>query len=352
LLACGTWENTVVLWDTKTGKQIRRFGPRRETHYDTLVFSPDGRSIATPAAQGMHGGSTIDREVVLWETATGKERLRIVRNEGQVFRIAFSPNGRLLASVDWWAMPHARHDWIHVWDAWTGKEVGHLTGHRGGIRSFSFAPDGKTLASGGLDNTILIWDVTGLLPATKSAAEKLSREELARCWDDLAGTDAARAYCSMAELSRHPQQTVGFINDNLAAHPGMIAEKLAHLIADLDNDAFKTRESASKELAKLGRLAEGALKKTLDENPSAELKRRIQNLLDKLEPKEDDPEQIRLLRVIEVLERLGTPEARSLLRKLAQEASIPDVAREARVSLQRLGKAGSLPSVTIKQVLA
>jgi hypothetical protein len=110
--------------------------------------------------------------------------------------------------------------------------------------------------------------------------------------------------------------------------------------ADLDNDDFQTRKSASKELANLGRSAEGALRKTLDEHPSPELKRRIQNLLNKLAPKEDDPEQIRLLRGVEVLERVGTSEARSLLQKLAKEASISDVAREAQASLERLRKAG------------
>jgi WD40 repeat protein len=340
LLACGSGTNTVVLWDTKTGKQIRRFGQRTARYADTLVFSPDGRSIATPAGQGQYGSSTIHPDVVLWETATGKERLRIVRHEGYAHQIAFSPNGRLLAWVDYGGAPHVYDDRIHVWDAWTGKELGQLAGHRGVIRSISFAPDGRTLASGGIDNTILIWDVTGLLPATTLVAEKLSREELARCWDNLVGTDAARAYATIRELAQHPDQAVSLLKAKLTASPKMDAQRLARLIADLDSDDFDTRESASKELAKLGRMAEGALKKTLDENPSAEVKRRIQNLLDKLDPKEDDPEQILLLRVIEVLERLGTPEARRLLQKLAKEASIPDVAREAQASLERLGKAG------------
>lgn len=332
LLACRTSEKTVVLWDTKTGKQIRHFGPRSVGSSDTLVYSPDGRNIATPG-QGMGGNLSIHSDVVLWETATGKERLRIIRNEGQLHQIAFSPNGRFLAAID-------RTETIHFWDSWTGREIDQFTGHRGVVTSLSFAPDGKTLASGGADNTILIWDMSGILPATQPASEKLSRAELARCWDDLAGTDAARAYATITELARHPDQAVSLLKAKLASYPKMDAQPLARLIADLDSDDFKTRENASKELAKLGRMTEGALKKTLDENPSAELKRRIQILLDKLDPKEDDPEQILLLRVIEVLERLGTPEARKLLRKLAQEASIPDVAREAQGSLQRLGKVG------------
>jgi WD40 repeat protein len=83
LLACGSSKHTVVLWDTKTGKQIPRFGERRSSYGDALVFSPDGRSIAHPACEGMDGDSRVHLDVVLWETATGKERLRIVRHEGR-----------------------------------------------------------------------------------------------------------------------------------------------------------------------------------------------------------------------------------------------------------------------------
>jgi WD40 repeat protein len=63
-------------------------------------------------------------------------------NTGPVVHVAFSPDGRLLASV-------SQTEAIHLWDAWTGEEVGRVTGHRGCIASLSFAPDGKTLASGG-----------------------------------------------------------------------------------------------------------------------------------------------------------------------------------------------------------
>jgi hypothetical protein len=144
------------------------------------------------------------------------------------------------------------------------------------------------------------------------------------------------AYRTIGELSRRPGQTEGLVQGKLVANPTISAEQLARLIADLDKDDFKTREKASKELSKLGRIAEGALRKALDENPSAEMKRRIQDLLKRLEGKEDDPEKLRLLRVTEVLERLGTPEARRLLVRLDKEATHPDVVREAKASLERL----------------
>jgi WD40 repeat protein len=334
LLACGSWTHAVALWDTQTGRLVRGFG-KRFARLDWIAFSPDGRTIATPGGLAAEPGMPIQRErtIVFWETATGQERMRIATNEGLRIRIAYSPDGRLLAWVD-------QSETILLCDAWTGKEVGTFTGHRGAVTSLSFAPDGKTLVSGGLDSTVVVWDVSGLLPPARPAAEKLSREELARCWDDLAGTDAVRAYQVMAKLSRHPNQAEGLLKERLAANPGTSAERLARLIADLDSDNFKTREKASLELANLGQLAEGALRNALEGTPSPELKRRVQELLKKLDGKPDNPEHRRLLRAIELLERLGTSEARRLLDKLAKEATDPDTARQAKDSLARLARAG------------
>ena len=70
---------------------------------------------------------------MLWEAATGKERLHTAMNDGQLCTVAFSPDGRLLASTG-----HA--ETIHLWDTWTGKEVGRFTGHRGWTSSLCLAP--------------------------------------------------------------------------------------------------------------------------------------------------------------------------------------------------------------------
>src|SRR5262249_43932026 len=159
--------NDVNLWDTKTQKVVRSFGKLLSGDRVLLAFSPDGRTIATLGGRDWERNIQIQPEIVLWETATGQERLRLAMKEGRVNHFAFSPDGRLLAAV-------GQTEVIRLWDTWTGQEVGQFTGHRGWMTSLAFAPDGKTLASGGADNTVLIWDASRFSKALPVAG-KLGR---------------------------------------------------------------------------------------------------------------------------------------------------------------------------------
>jgi len=114
------------------------------------------------------------------------------------------------------------------------------------------------------------------------------------------------------------------------------AEILANLLESLKSDEFRVRQKAHNELSKVGELAEGALRKSLAGKKSLEFARRVQKLLNDLEP--DSPRRLRLIRTIQVLEFHHTAQARKLLEKLAE--GIPEAwqTQEARLTLERMKK--------------
>jgi RNA polymerase sigma factor (sigma-70 family) len=142
----GSGDNTIRLWETATGKELRALkghGPP----VSSVAFSPDGKILASASA---------DQMIRLWEMTTGKEIRAIqgYRNgvlSSDLVSVAFSSDGKTLASPS--------HDkTVRLWEAATGKEIRALQGHRATVYSVAFSPDGKTLASGSYDNTIRLWE--------------------------------------------------------------------------------------------------------------------------------------------------------------------------------------------------
>jgi len=120
------------------------------------------------------------------------------------------------------------------------------------------------------------------------------------------------------------------------------ADTIAKLIAVLDADSFDEREKAAKDLAAIGKLVREPLKKALADKPSAEARRAIEDLLDKLKDKAGPPsELVRPLRAVKVLEDLGTPEAHKLLEALSRgqaEAPLTVAAKETLVRMDGAAK--------------
>jgi hypothetical protein len=267
----------------------------------------------------------------MWHATTGKEKPPLVSPQGtppiaSINCLAFSPDGKTVAAGDWSGA-------VCIWEVGTTKVRAVFTGHRNPVASLDFSPDGSRLISGSHDTTALIWDLTGI--ADEKGAKALTSERVSSLWDELADADAGKAWRAGWRLVADPASSVPFLQKQ--TRPAVVdASRIAKLIAALDGDTFEGREEASRELAKLGDLAESALRKALAAKPSLEARRRLEELLDKLNVPVTELEQMRSLRGVEVLEHIGSPEARRLLAELSKGTDGARLTRDAKAALERL----------------
>jgi hypothetical protein len=151
----------------------------------------------------------------------------------------------------------------------------------------------------------------------------------------LGNGDAAAAYALMRGLIAAPRESVAALDRRLQAAPPIDGTVIDRLIADLDSGRFEVRERASQRLGELGEITREALTKARSGKPSAEARARIKELLDALDSPADG-ERLQLLRAVEVLEAIGTPEARRVLKRLAGGEPKAMLTREAKAALERL----------------
>jgi RNA polymerase sigma factor (sigma-70 family) len=314
-------EATFRLRDTASGAELRRWkAPQRVV--ETLVFSPDGKWLAS-------GG--MDEGLRVWDTATAKERaeFRLPLQE-RTSCLAFAPDGRTLA--------YARNDSTMVLlETATAKERGHFDNRQSlSLVSLAFAPDGKTLVSGGGDSTALIWDLTGRLRDGHLSPATLSAGALNDAWNALAGDDAEKANQAIWSLVAASRQSVPYLRERLKPAADVDPERLSQLIEALSDKRFAARKSATDELQKLADLAEPALRKLLQDKPSLEAQQRAEELLARLFRPVTDPGRLQALRALEVLEHIGTVEAKEVLGMLSSGAPPDRLTKEANASLERL----------------
>jgi hypothetical protein len=244
--------------------------------------------------------------------------------------LAFSPDGRLLAAS-------GLAPGLEVREVITGKRVFERDcENRPYYDGIAFGPDGKTLAwSGGEEDTILIGDLAELLHGGRPVPPATARE-LPALWEDLGGADAAAAYRAVYCLAAAPGLAVPLLRERLrpVAAPGR--DRIAAWIADLDSSDFKNRERATAELERLEEAALPALQQALKGNPSAEVKRRLEQLVSRLAQPLPAGAELRALRGVVVLEHIGSPEARRVLEALAAGDPGARLTQEAKASLRRL----------------
>jgi WD40 repeat protein len=141
----------VKLWDPKSGQDVRTLKGHTFRVWG-VAFSPDGKRLASAGGDHDEKDRPLPGEVNVWDAKTGRELLSLAGHNGSVLGVAFSPDGRRLATT-------GEDQTVRVWDADTGREVHTLRGHTDVVTSVAFSPDGRRLASASWDQTVKIWDV-------------------------------------------------------------------------------------------------------------------------------------------------------------------------------------------------
>ncbi|MDE0313415.1 MAG: sigma-70 family RNA polymerase sigma factor [Candidatus Poribacteria bacterium] len=149
-LASSAADETTRVWDLELGEEIAILPIGEQRISWGLVFSPCGRFIV--------GG--MDNEIRFWCA----EKLTLLRSIPQpesnrrTYALAFSPCGKYLASGTWWQQGMEKMA-IRLWDVATDENIHTFWGHNSDVQSLSFSPDGTHLASSGFDYTILVWNL-------------------------------------------------------------------------------------------------------------------------------------------------------------------------------------------------
>jgi len=183
LVASGSWDGTVRLWDATSGKQIR-LPLQHSGKVESVAFSPNGSTLAAAARDGMiYIWNVISGELVaemgipqsfacslayssdgsrlvsthsnvakIWDVNTGLATHTLTGHEGQVMRVAISPDQRTIATAGY-------DGTLKLWNASTGDGTLTLTGHEGAVNWVCFSPDSLKLASASSDRTIKIWNI-------------------------------------------------------------------------------------------------------------------------------------------------------------------------------------------------
>jgi small GTP-binding protein len=141
MLASGSEDKTVKLWEARSGKLLRTLeGHEREVY--SVAFDPQGGTLASGSNDGT---------VRLWEARSGKLLRTLEGHQAGVCSVTFNPQGGTLASG-------SADGTVKCWEAQSGKLLRTLEGHHSLVYSTAFDPQGGTLASGSADSTVKCWE--------------------------------------------------------------------------------------------------------------------------------------------------------------------------------------------------
>ena len=325
------------IWNAATGLPVASVAIRdKEDKYgdircDVAVFSLDGRMIASSQVSEYQGiRPSYGRAMLrLCEQASGQP-IRTLAPTITRF-LAFSPNGRLLASGGTGFSGHLQVGYgggIDIWDTVTGVKAGSLPVSP---ECVAFSPDGNRLATGGRNHAVLIWEAPKIQP---SRAAKRASDAQRAAWRTAFSSEAKEAYRAIAQMLEAPDDAVAFLKERIAPVKSSDPDKVARLIVLLDSDVFSDRDKAQKELEGMGEGAAELLARAREGKISEEVRNRLDQLLSRCDA--NSPRHLPQCRAVAALEWIGTLAARDLLRTLADGLPRSRLTIEAQAALKRL----------------
>jgi WD40 repeat protein len=312
----------IDIWELGAKKKVRTLTGLSGDFATALAVSADGRRVAAGSANDRFYRVTYhdpDTRVLVWDADNGEQITALPGSVNGHRCVAFAPDERTVAAG-------GEDHCTYIWELATGAVRAKLKGHEGPVTSLAFTADSRVLYSGSSDTTILSWDLVG-----SSAGQPIS----AATWAQLTAPNAMTAHAAMRALISTPDDAVAKLTGKLKKTAAPDEAKIRKLIADLDSEAFGTRETASKELVSIGRASIPFLRRAA-QTGSLELSLRANKAIRSLETHPLSGQALFHVRAVEILEQVATPAAKNLLRELAEGARGDLLTEEARGALERL----------------
>lgn len=141
LIATVDLDSNIRLWDSNTLQLVRTIEGGYDGNARTIVFSPDGHRIASASSD----------YVQVWDVESGEEVMHVEGHEGPVWKLAFEPSGRRLATC-------SEDGTVHIWNTETGEALVILRETGGAVWNVVFAQDGSRVCAGLMDGSAVIFD--------------------------------------------------------------------------------------------------------------------------------------------------------------------------------------------------